>query len=46
MVRTGTTADNWPPHHREQPAVRVVGGERDGEVLGALLEPGRGRMWE
>ncbi|GHG91427.1 carboxylesterase/lipase family protein [Streptomyces lanatus] len=46
FVRTGTMTDHWPPHRREQPAVRVVGGERDGEVLGALLESGRRRLWE
>ncbi|WP_051790335.1 carboxylesterase/lipase family protein [Streptomyces sp. NRRL S-1022] len=45
FVRTGTPADGWPPHRRERPAARVVGGERDGELLRSLLEPGRRRLW-
>ncbi|MER6346973.1 carboxylesterase/lipase family protein [Streptomyces sp. NPDC001595] len=45
FVRTGAPADDWLPYRTERPAVRVVGGGRDGELLDSLLEPGRGELW-
>ncbi|MEV6482271.1 carboxylesterase family protein [Streptomyces sp. NPDC051576] len=45
FVRTGVPEDGWRPYRRERPAVRVVGGERDGVLLGSLLEPGRPQLW-
>ncbi|GHE57373.1 carboxylesterase family protein [Streptomyces capitiformicae] len=45
FVRTGSASDAWPQHRRERPAVRVIGGERNGVLLRSLLEPVREALW-
>lgn len=45
FVRSGVPAADWRAYRGEDPVVRVVGGERDGELLDSLMEPGRRRLW-
>ncbi|MFI9340647.1 carboxylesterase/lipase family protein [Streptomyces sp. NPDC052773] len=45
FVRSGVPAADWRACRGEDPVVRVVGGERDGELLDSLTEPGRRRLW-